>query len=249
REVFRTKERFRSMQPLAGGKALVEDYERVKRIVRTLEIDLEKPGAEARVIFRRNERDRYHDPGEPVMKTTPEGRRVVMQAGDEFCWSGLGPAPAGDKPFIDRFNLATGKAERLFQSSGGFESISAVLDEKGTSLLTRRESTTEPPNYFIRTGDSLRALTHYQASMPMAAGIQKQLVTYKRADGVPLSFTLYLPAGYKQGTRLPTIMWAYPYEFSDTATAGQVTGHQAQSFPELNYHQLVVLHGYALLDN
>ena len=85
--------------------------------------------------------------------------------------------------------------------------------------------------------------------MPQAAGITKQLVTYKRADGVPLSFTLYLPANYKPGTKLPTVMWAYPYEFSDADTAGQVTGHEAQAFPELNYHQLVTLHGYALLDN
>ena len=45
------------------------------------------------------------------------------------------------------------------------------------------------------------------------------------------------------------MLWAYPYEFSDADTAGQVTGHASQAFPELNYHQLVVLHGYALLDN
>jgi dipeptidyl aminopeptidase/acylaminoacyl peptidase len=74
-------------------------------------------------------------------------------------------------------------------------------------------------------------------------------VNYKRADGVPLSFTLYLPADYKPGTRLPAVLWAYPYEFSDADTAGQVTGHSTQSFTELNYHQLPVLHGYALLDN
>jgi dipeptidyl aminopeptidase/acylaminoacyl peptidase len=249
REIYRTKERFQRMQPLANGKALVEDFERVKRIVRTLEIDLDKPGGEARLIFSRNQRDAYHDPGAPVMKTTPDGRRVVIQSGDEIYLSGLGASPTGERPFLDRFNLATGKSRRLFQSSSGFESIVAVLDETGARLLTRRESPTEPPNYFIRAGSELKALTHYPNPMPQTAGIQKQLVTYKRADGVPLSFTLYLPAGYKQGTRLPAVLWAYPYEFSDADTAGQVTGHASRSFPELNYHQLVVLHGYALLDN
>jgi dipeptidyl aminopeptidase/acylaminoacyl peptidase len=74
-------------------------------------------------------------------------------------------------------------------------------------------------------------------------------VTYKRKDGVPLSFTLYLPADYNPGTKLPALVWAYPYEFSDAATAGQITGHEAQSFPVLNYHQLAVLQGYALIDN
>jgi len=249
REIFKTKERFRGLQPLAAGKALVEDFERVKRVVRTFEIDLDKPETEARLLFSRNERDAYHDPGTPVIKTTPDGRRTVLQSGEEIYLSGLGASPAGDKPFVDRFNLATGTSVRLFQSSSGFESIVAVLDDGGTRLLTRRESPTDPPNYFIRAGADLKALTHFSNPMPQTAGIKKQLVTYKRADGVPLSFTLYLPATYKSGTRLPAVLWAYPYEFSDTDTAGQVTGHEADSFPELNYHQLVVLQGYALLDN
>jgi dipeptidyl aminopeptidase/acylaminoacyl peptidase len=85
--------------------------------------------------------------------------------------------------------------------------------------------------------------------MPQAAGVKKELVKYKRADGVPLSFTLILPANYKSGQKLPALLWAYPYEFSDADTAGQVTGHDAQSFPLLNYHQLGVLHGYAIIDN
>ena len=41
---------------------------------------------------------------------------------------------------------------------------------------------------------------------------------------MPLSFTLYLPPGYKQGTRLPTVVWAYPLEYTDAGTAGQVAG-------------------------
>ena len=252
-EISRVRERFQRMQPLADGKALVEDLDRKTRVVRTLEIDLDKPGAEARVVFSRNERDAYHDPGTPVSKITPDGRQVALQSGDEIYLSGQGASPAGEKPFLDRYNLSTGKSERLFQSDSGFESIVALLDDKGTRLLTRRESPADPPNYFIRASLSSKVaptpLTHFADPMPQAAGIKKQLVNYKRADGVPLSFTLYLPADYKPGTKLPTVVWAYPYEFSDAATAGQVTGHEAQSFPELNYHQLVVLHGYALLDN
>jgi dipeptidyl aminopeptidase/acylaminoacyl peptidase len=249
REVFKTPERFREMWPLANGKALVEDYERQKRIVRTVEIDLEKPAMEGRVIFNRNERDEYHNPGNPVFKTTQDGRRIVIQTGDEIYLAGLGASPSGDHPFLDRFNLATGKSDRVFQTSDAYETVVALLNDSGTSLLTRRESPTEPPNYFIRAQNNLTALTHYPNPMPQAAGITKQLVTYKRADGVPLSFTLYLPANYTPGKRLPTLLWAYPYEFSDASTAGQVTGHAAQAFPELNYHQLVTLGGYALLDN
>jgi dipeptidyl aminopeptidase/acylaminoacyl peptidase len=249
REVYKTKERFRGLQTLANGKGLVEDFDRTKRVIRTVEIDLEKPGAEAKVIFSRNERDEYHNPGEPVLKVMPDGRRTILQAGEEIYLAGQGASPDGDQPFLDRFNLATGKADRLFQSKGGYEMVVAVLDDNGSRLLTRRESPTDPPNYFIRSKADLKALTHFTNPMPQTAGIKKELVTYKRADGVALSFTLYLPADYKAGTRLPTLIWAYPYEFSDADTAGQVTGHEAQAFTELNYHQLVTLHGYALLDN
>jgi len=248
-EVAKVKERFGDMQPLAGGKALVQDYERVSRVIRTLEVDLDKPGSEARVIFSRNARDAYGDPGRPVTKTMPDGRRVAIQTGDQILLTGLGSSPSGDKPFVDRFNLATGKSERLFRCEAGFEAVVAVLDDSGTRLLTRRESPTEPPNYFIRSGSALKQLTHYTNPVPQAAGVKKQLVTYKRADGVPLSFTLYLPPDYKPGMRLPAVLWAYPYEFSDVDTAGQVTGHDTQAFNLLTYHQLFVLQGYALLDN
>jgi dipeptidyl aminopeptidase/acylaminoacyl peptidase len=248
-ELYSTKERFRGMQPLAEGKALVEDYNRQTRVIRTIEVSLDKPGAEEHVVFSRNERDEYRNPGSPVLKTSATGRRTVVQSGNAILLSGNGASATGEHPFVDRYDLATGKAERLFQSKDVYESIVAVLDDSGTRLLTRRESPTEPPNFFIREGAALKPLTKFGDPMPQAAGIKKQLVTYKRSDGVPLSFTLYLPADYKAGTKLPTVMWAYPYEYSDTDTAGQVTGHEAQSFPSLNYHQLVVLAGYALLDN
>ncbi|MBZ5609382.1 MAG: prolyl oligopeptidase family serine peptidase [Acidobacteriia bacterium] len=249
-ELFRTQQRFRSLQALAGGKALVEDFDRNSRVIRTLEIDLDHPGTLPRTLFSRNERDAYHDPGRVVLKTDASGRRVAVQQGDEILMTGNGASPEGEHPFVDRFNLATGKSQRLFQAAGsGFEEIVEVLNDSGTSLLTRRESPTDPPNYFLRTNAEAKALTSYPDPMPQAAGVKKELVKYKRADGVPLSFTLILPANYKPGQKLPALLWAYPYEFSDADTAGQVTGHEAQSFPQLNYHQLGVLHGYALIDN
>jgi len=249
-EIFKTEQRFRSIQPLDNGKALVVDYERVKRMERTFEISLDKPGAEARLLFNLNERDAYHDPGHPVLKTTPDGRRQVVQSGDEIYLQGEGASPNGDHPFLDRFNLATGKVQRLFQSdASAYETIAALLDDSGTHQLTRRESPADPPNYFIHSGSEVKALTSFPNPAPQTAGIKKQLVTYKRADGVPLSFTLYVPANYKPGTKLPALVWAYPYEFSDADTAGQVTGHAAQAFSQLNYHQLFVLNGFALIDD
>jgi dipeptidyl aminopeptidase/acylaminoacyl peptidase len=80
--------------------------------------------------------------------------------------------------------------------------------------------------------------------------ITKQLFMYQRPDGVDLSFTLYLPPDYKPGTRLPTVIWAYPREFEDADAAGAVTGSPYRFTSISGMSQLFfALHGYAVLDN
>jgi dipeptidyl aminopeptidase/acylaminoacyl peptidase len=80
--------------------------------------------------------------------------------------------------------------------------------------------------------------------------LQKQLVRYKRADGVDLSFTLYLPPDYKAGTPLPTVVWAYPTEYADASVAGQA-GDSGNRFTTIAgpSHLFFALMGYAVLDN
>ena len=248
-EVFETEQRFRGFQPMEQkGLALVEDYERNKRWLRTIQIDLAKPGDPGKVIFARNQQDRYKDAGTPVMKTLANGKRVIAQQGDTILLAGLGASPAGDKPFLDRYSLTTGKTERLFQSTTGYETLEAVLDDAGSQLLTLRESPSEAPNYYIRSGATLKPLTAYKDPTPQIRAIKKELITYKREDGVPLSFTLYLPPGYKPGTRLPTLVWAYPLEYNDADTASQISG-STERFTTLVGHQLFLMHGYAILEN
>ena len=248
KEIFKTEQRFMGLQPLENKNfAIVEDYERKKRWARTFEIDLTKPDQPGKLLFARNQQDRYKDAGTPVMKTLPNGKRVIAQQGDSILLSGLGASPAGDKPFLDRYNTVTGKTERLFQSSNGYETLEAVLDDSGSRLLIMRESQTQAPNYYIRSGSDLKALTHFTDPTPQIRGIKKQLVTYKREDGVQLSFTLYLPPDYKPGTRLPTLIWAYPYEYNDADTASQISG-STERFTTLAGHQLFLLRGYAILE-
>jgi dipeptidyl aminopeptidase/acylaminoacyl peptidase len=145
------------------------------------------------------------------------------------------------------------KSERLFQCDDDhYEVVEAILDHKGDKFLTRRESPTEPPNYFVRTpSGTMTAMTKFPDPQPSIRAIHKELVTYKRNDGVALSFTLYLPPDYKPGTKLPTLMWAYPYEYNDAETAGQVSG-STKRFTELTASSgrlFFVLKGYAVLDN
>ena len=256
REVFETVERFTGLEPLAkGAQALVTDYDRDKRWARTIEIGWNNPGTpnrEGRVIFSRDVQDRYRDPGTPVMEPLPNGQHAILQHGDDIYLTAAGASASGDHPFLDRYNLVTQKSERLFQSGkGSYETVIALLDDAGERLLTRRESPTEYPNYYIRTGESLTPLTKTADPTPQVRGIRKQIVSYKREDGVPLSFTLYLPPNYKDGTRLPTLLWAYPLEYNNADTAGQVSGSTDRftQFTGAELHLLFLLHGYAVLDN
>src|SRR5207244_10287398 len=52
------------------------------------------------------------------------------------------------------------------------------------------------------------------------------------------------------GTRLPTVIWAYPYEYNDADTAGQVSGSTKRFTEMTGYSQLFfALDGFAVLDN
>ena len=82
-------------------------------------------------------------------------------------------------------------------------------------------------------------------------GINKQLVTYKRKDGLNLSAVVYTPEGYdpaKDG-RLPVLMWAYPREYKSAADAAQVRGSK-YTFTRLSWGSPIywVTRGYAIMD-
>jgi len=252
-EVFKTEQRFTGIQMAAkGGMALVEDFERRGRSVRTFLSDLDHPEQPAKLIWSRNNQDRYHDPGQPLEKVMPNGEMAILQDGDNVFLEGAGASPNGDHPFLNRFNLVTQQTEALFQCDADhYESAVALLDDHGTKFLTRRESPTEPPNYFLRTPDGkMTAVTHFPDPQPSIRNIHKELVKYQRADGVQLSFTLYLPPDYKAGTRLPTVLWAYPYEYNDAATASQVSGSTKRFTEMTGYSELFfALDGYAVLAN
>ncbi len=264
-EVFKTEERFQGIQ-FGKDFMLVEDQARISRVVRTFEFDPAKPNAEPKLIWNRNSQDRYKDPGRPVSqggggggrgggggggRGGGGGERPLVQSGDTILLTGEGASAQGDHPFLDRFNLTTLKSERIFECpKDKYEVVEAVLDEKGHSFITRRESATEPPNYILHNGSTEKALTSFTDPAPRIRQITKQLITYKRADGVPLSMELYLPPGYKEGTRLPAVMWAYPREYNDADTAGQVEGSPNRFTTITGYSELFfLLDGYAVLDN
>src|SRR5687767_6682085 len=256
-EFFKTEHRFNGLQWDEGGEtAFVRDLDRDRRWVRTQLVNVDRPGEAPRVVWSHSSRERYENPGTPLTRVLPNGRRVVMRQGEFIYLTGAGSTPEGDRPFLDRMSLKTLKSERLFRSDEqAYETVVALVTDDARQIVTKRERPIEPGNYYVRAlgaqgAAALRALTNVPDATPQLNGIKKQLVKYKRADGVELSFTLYLPPGYKEGTRLPTVVWAYPLEFNDPATAGQVTG-STQRYTNIAgpSHLFFLLAGYAVLDN
>jgi dipeptidyl aminopeptidase/acylaminoacyl peptidase len=265
-EVFKTEHRFTGLLwDERGESAFVRDYDRDRRWVRTQLVEVDRPTAPPRVVWSHSSSERYNNPGAPLTRVLPNGRRVVLRHGDFIYLTGAGSSPEGDRPFLDRMDVRTLKSERLFQSDAQvYETVVALVTDDARQIITRRERPVEPSNYYVRTlqpaaapgapggaaDAGLRALTNVPDATPQLHGIRKQLVRYKRADGVDLSFTLYLPPGYKEGTRLPTVVWAYPLEFNDPAVAGQVTG-STQRYTSISgpSHLFFLLAGYAVLDN
>lgn len=218
---------------------------------------------EKTLVWDLSTQDRYHNPGMPVLWPQINGRSAILQQSDSIFLLGAGASPDGERPFLDRLDINTLQSQRIFQADAKtYEEIVAVLSAGGSKLLTRRETPQDPPNYLVRDSVSSNgafanpgslakttAFTKFPDATPELRKIQKQLVTYKRADGVDLSMTLYLPPDYKPGERRPAVVWAYPLEFTDPSVAGQVSGSPYRFTTLLGPSPLFfLLDGYVVLD-
>lgn len=262
RDLARTEFRYQAVQFTDKGVGFLTEADRASRSTRTWILEDAK---QPRKLFERGSEDRYKDPGTFVVthKPMPVGDPTlgefgmptdltIAQIGRTVYLAGEGASPDGDRPFLDRLDLDTLKAERLFRSDGErYESFAALASDDGSAIFTRRESRTSPPNLILRDlkANSERALTTLADQTPALSAAEKQLLTFKRADGVTLSATLYLPANRTGNERLPLIMWAYPREFADAAAASQVIGspyrYNVLSFG--NIYLMMILQGYAVV--
>jgi dipeptidyl aminopeptidase/acylaminoacyl peptidase len=229
------------------------EFDRDRRWRTTSFVDLRDPGSNRRTLFDLSVHDSYADPGEPVYQTRPGGEHTLLQDGDWVYLAGRGAWDQGERPFLDRLNQLTGETQRRFQSGETvFEAFVGFANGSRGQIITRRESRSEPPNFFTRDLDSGRSrpLTEFADRHPEASGLRKQLLRYAREDGVPLSGTLYLPPSWERGSdeRLPLLIWAYPLDYSDPATAGQVRNSD-QTFTRLSGATPLwfALQGYAVL--
>jgi dipeptidyl aminopeptidase/acylaminoacyl peptidase len=237
--------------------ALLSDYWWNTRNTKTYIINPSDFSQKPQIIWDRNYQDKYSDPGSPDTKRNEYGRYVLDIQNDNIFLIGDGYTPKGQFPFIDEFNLKTNKSKRLYQSNltDKKEDISSIIDIKKGLVLVRMESKNEYPNYYIRNikkSKSLNQITHFDNPFKKIENVHKEVIKYKREDGLELSGTLYLPVGYdmKKKEKLPLVMWAYPAEYKDKNSAGQTTANPNEfTFPFYGSPIYWVTRGYAVLDD
>jgi dipeptidyl aminopeptidase/acylaminoacyl peptidase len=236
--------------------ALIAEGWRKTRRTRTWAINPSNPAQPPRLVFDYSSEDRYRDPGRWLTRVDRSGYPVLLTSKDgRFAFlEGQGASAEGDRPFLDRMELASGKTERLWRSEAPhYEEVVSVVDPEAGKVITRRESQTEAPNYFLRDlgKRQLTQLTRFPDPAPQFAGLTRQLITYARSDGVQLSATLYLPPGYDRTKGpIPFFFWAYPREFGSVEAASQVTGSPYRfTRPGGASHLFLLLEGYGILDD
>lgn len=257
--LVKTINRFDSLEWSSDELALVHDYWWNTRNTKVYRFQPAHPEQEPRIIIDRNYQDEYSDPGHFLTTRNKYGQVVLETHDDALYLIGEGFSKEGQFPFVDKWSLTTSQKKRLYQSTytDRLEHLYFPPNIATGEFIVRIEAPTEYPNYYIRNvhkeGDSnLRQITFFDNPFKSIQSVHKEVIQYKREDGVHLSGTLYLPVGYdkERPERVPLIIWAYPREYKDNDSAGQVLVN-SNEFIYPHYGSMVywVTRGYAVLDN
>jgi dipeptidyl aminopeptidase/acylaminoacyl peptidase len=256
RELFKTAARFSNISWGDETLALVTEVLRTKQRYK-VSIYNSKAGS-LTTLYERSLTDAYSNLGNPVTQKNKFGKSVIATVNNGrsvLMNNTTGASDKGDLPYLSMYNLDTKANEIIWRSKEDcFEYVVEVLDASALKIITRRETEKEVPNYYLKSlqANTSVAITNFSNPYASMEGVSKQKIKYKRADGVDLTGDLYLPKGYnkeKDGP-LPTLLWAYPREFTSAADASQIRGNQ-HKFTLLSWGSPVfyVTQGYAILDN
>lgn len=210
-----------------------------------------------KIIEDRNSQDIYSDPGNFEMIKNKFGRYVIAVENNKGYLMGAGFTKDGQFPFIDEYDFTTLQKKRLYTSKmkDKKEDLLSIEDFKKGDVLVMIQSKNEYPNYYfrnIKSNNKLTPITSFKNPFESIKNVHKEVIKYKRKDGVELSGTLYLPVGYDKvkKEKLPLLIWAYPAEYKDKNSAGQ-NDKNPNEFTFPNYGSFIywVTKGYVVLDD
>ena len=255
KSLIKTQNRYRYI--IWGREDLALAYDRwwKNRNTKTYLFDPSNPDKDPEIIFDRNYQDRYNDPGRFVTEENDLGRNVLAMKGDHAYLTGSGYTKEGQFPFVDKMNLETKQTQRVYESeyTDKLENLIRFRPES-ERMLVRIQSSTEYPNYFFRNLETsgLEQLTDFKNPFKSIQDVHKEVITYKRDDGLELNATLYLPVGYdkEKKEKKPMIMWAYPREYKDRSSASQNTKNPNKfTYPFWGSPLYYLTQGYVILDD
>ncbi len=253
--LLRTKDRFAGI--IWGNNSTAIAYDRWwnTRNTRTYIFNPSDPNQSPEILFDRNYQDVYSDPGNFVTKENEFAERVLELDGNNAFLLGEGYTPEGKFPFVDEIDLTSKSKNRLYQSelTDKMETLSFALNAKAGEIVVQIESRNEYPNYYIRNIKKrigLIPLTQFENPFKSIQDVHKEVIKYKREDGLDLTGTLYLPTNYEKGKKYPMIMWAYPREYKDKNSASQTTSNPNEfTYPSYRSPIFWVTRGYVVLDD
>jgi len=255
-KLIETENRFRYIDWCDENTAIAHDRKFNDRNVKTYLFDPANPSKESTILQDRNYQDRYSDPGDFVTEKNQYGEETVAKINGKLYLIGDGYSDDGVLPFIDEYDVKTHKTKRIYRAkkNNKLEKIIDVIDLKSGTFLTSIESNNDYPNYFkrnLKSGNKLTEITNFKNPFASISEVHKEVINYKRDDGLDLSGTLYLPPGYDRssGEKLPMILWAYPIEYKDKSSASQITSSpNAFTYPSYGSPIFWVTRGFAVLD-
>lgn len=255
--ILKTKQRFSGIIWGNETTAIAYDQWYDTRNAKTYLFNPSDVSLEPKIITDRNSQDIYSDPGNFETIKNAYGKRVLAIENNNLYLLGDGFTKNGQFPFIDEFNLKNQQTKRLYTSAykDKKEDLLSIEDFKKGEVLVQIQSKNEYPNYYFRNikkKDQLTPITSFKNPFESIKNVSKEVIQYKRKDGVALSGTLYLPAGYDKAKKekLPLLIWAYPAEFKDKNSAGQNNQNPNEfTFPYYGSFVYWVTKGYVVLDD
>ena len=254
--LLKTPQRFGGITWGNATTAIATDEWYDTRNEKTYLINPSNPSEKPKLIFDRNSQDIYTNPGNFETRKNEFGRQVLAIENGSAFLLGDGFTSKGQFPFISEMNLTTLKTKRIYTSTytDKKEDLYSIEDFKKGIVLVQLQSKNEYPNYYFRNikTNKLTQITDFKNPFESIKNVSKEVIKYKRKDGVDLSGTLYLPAGYDKTKKekLPLLIWAYPAEYKDRNSAGQ-SNQNPNEFTVPYYGSFVyyVTRGYAVLDD
>ncbi|MDD4150018.1 MAG: hypothetical protein PHE33_08310 [Bacteroidales bacterium] len=226
KSILKTINRIRSIEWGNNTVAIAHDYWRDTRNAKTYIFNPSNSSINPTILTDRNYQEIYSDPGNFVTERNDMGSNVLALSNNNIYLLGEGFTEDGQFPFLDQVNLKNLKKKRIYQSkyTDKVETLQ-TYNPANNELLVRIESPTEYPNYYFRDvkRNELNQISFFANPFVSIQNVYKEVINYKRDDGLDLSGTLYLPIGYNLNNKekMPMIMWAYPTEYIDKASAGQ----------------------------